>query len=70
MISNGIDDLQGLQWELLASLFIGWIIIYLILGKGLHQNGKVSLFRGCEGWRVYEICDSDVNRETSYVGIR
>lgn len=42
MRTDGIENLGGMQWELLASLFIAWLIIYLILGKGLSQNGKVS----------------------------
>lgn len=41
MITDGIENLGGMQWELLASLFIGWLIIYIILGRGLSQNGKV-----------------------------
>ncbi|XP_065209333.1 sodium- and chloride-dependent GABA transporter 1-like isoform X2 [Planococcus citri] len=44
MITEGIENLGGMQWELLASLFIGWLIIYIILGRGLHQNGKVVWF--------------------------
>ncbi len=41
MITDGIENLGGMQWELLLSLFAAWLIIYLILGKGLSQNGKV-----------------------------
>lgn len=43
MMTDGIENLGGMQWELLASLFIGWLIIYIILGRGLSQNGKVMM---------------------------
>lgn len=43
-ISKGIDQLDGVQWELLGCLFLGWLIIYLIIRKGLHQSGKIVWF--------------------------
>lgn len=45
MMTDGIENLGGMQWELLGSLFIAWLIIYLILGKGLSQNGKVKYLK-------------------------
>lgn len=37
-----MEDLGGIQWELLGTLTLGWIIVYLIIWKGLHASGKVS----------------------------
>lgn len=44
MITNGIDELGGLQWELLGCLILGWTLVYLIVWKGLHQSGKVAKY--------------------------
>lgn len=41
MLSSGIEDIGGMQWELLFLLGLSWILIYVILGKGLSQSGKV-----------------------------
>ena len=42
-ISDGIDDLGGMQWELLGCLALGWGLVYLIIWRGLHASGKVRL---------------------------
>lgn len=47
MLSNGIEDIGGMQWELLLLLAVSWILIYAILGKGLSQSGKVSVASLC-----------------------
>lgn len=44
MLSSGIEDIGGMQWELLCLLGLSWILIYVILGKGLSQSGKVIIF--------------------------
>ncbi|KAG8247121.1 hypothetical protein J6590_068743 [Homalodisca vitripennis] len=43
-ISSGIDDLGGMQWELVGSLLLGWVLVYLIICRGLHQSGKIIWF--------------------------
>ncbi|KAG8234332.1 hypothetical protein J437_LFUL016790 [Ladona fulva] len=43
-ISSGIDDLGGMQWELLGCLFLGWGLVYFIIRRGLHQSGKIVWF--------------------------
>ena len=40
-ITSGMEDLGGVQWELLGCLILGWAIVYLIIWKGLHASGKV-----------------------------
>jgi hypothetical protein len=42
-LSEGIDDLVGVQWELLGCLVLGWGLVYLIIWRGLHASGKVRL---------------------------
>lgn len=43
-LSTGLDDLGGMQWELLGCLLLGWLLVYLIICRGLHQSGKVSSY--------------------------
>ena len=40
-ITSSIEDLGGFQWELVGTLLLGWVIVYLIVWKGLHSSGKV-----------------------------
>ncbi|KAF6206322.1 hypothetical protein GE061_017553 [Apolygus lucorum] len=42
--SNGITEVGGMQWELLGCLLCGWIIVYSVIYRGLHQSGKVIWF--------------------------
>ncbi|KAK2711505.1 sodium- and chloride-dependent GABA transporter 1-like [Artemia franciscana] len=39
-----IDDLGNIQWEIFGCLIIGWILVYLIIWKGLHNSGKIIWF--------------------------
>ena len=41
-ITSGISDLGGMQWELLGTLVMAWLVVYLIIMKGLHASGKVN----------------------------
>lgn len=43
MLTNGITEIGGMQWELFGLLVLAWIIVYLIIAKGLHQSGKVNV---------------------------
>lgn len=43
-ISSGIEDIGGMQWSLFVCLIVGWILIYSIIRKGLHQSGKIIWF--------------------------
>ncbi|TRY72221.1 hypothetical protein TCAL_03876 [Tigriopus californicus] len=43
--NDGIEfGLGGMQWELVGSLFLGWLIVYLIIRRGLHQSGYIIWF--------------------------
>ena len=44
MANTGLEDgLGSVQWELVGCLGLAWLLVYLIVWKGLHQSGKVSL---------------------------
>ncbi|KAK2714277.1 sodium- and chloride-dependent GABA transporter 1-like [Artemia franciscana] len=43
-ITSGIEDLGGMQWELVGCLFLAWVFVYIIIWKGLHQSGKIIWF--------------------------
>lgn len=43
-ITDSMEDLGGLNWELLGTLLLGWIIVYLIICRGLHSSGKIIWF--------------------------
>ncbi|KDR11741.1 sodium- and chloride-dependent GABA transporter 2-like isoform X3 [Zootermopsis nevadensis] len=43
-VTDGIDDLGGMQWELLGCLALGWGLVYLIIWRGLHASGKIIWF--------------------------
>ncbi|XP_042898063.1 sodium- and chloride-dependent glycine transporter 1 isoform X2 [Parasteatoda tepidariorum] len=39
--SSGIDDLGGILWPLVLTLFIAWLVVFLCLLKGVKSSGKV-----------------------------
>uniref|UniRef100_V9IH23 Transporter n=1 Tax=Apis cerana TaxID=7461 RepID=V9IH23_APICE len=43
-ITSGIEIIGGIQWELLGCLVIGWLLVYFIIRRGLHQSGKIIWF--------------------------
>ena len=43
MANGGLEEgLGGVQWELVGCLGLAWLMVYLIVWKGLHQSGKVD----------------------------
>ena len=45
-VNGGLEyGLGGMQWELAATLAMAWVIVYLIICKGLHASGKVRKFK-------------------------
>ena len=43
MANSGLEEgLGGVQWELVGCLGLAWVLVYLIVWKGLHQSGKVT----------------------------
>lgn len=43
-ITAGIQHPGGIQWELLGTLILAWLTVYLIIMKGLHASGKIVWF--------------------------
>ena len=41
-ISDGIEIVGSIQWELLGYLALAWLGCYLVVWKGLHGSGKVG----------------------------
>ena len=43
--NQGIEFGLGLiQWELAGTLLLGWVIVYMIVWRGLHQSGYIIWF--------------------------
>lgn len=40
-LSPGIESLGDLQWPLVLTLFIAWVLVFLCLQKGIKSSGKV-----------------------------
>lgn len=43
-ITDGIDNLSSVRWELFGTLVLAWILVYFIIWKGLNESGYVSYF--------------------------
>lgn len=43
-ISESISDFDGIRWWMLICLALAWIIVYLIIMKGIQSSGYVVYF--------------------------
>ncbi|CAH1788711.1 unnamed protein product [Owenia fusiformis] len=43
-LTDGLGDLGGMRWPLLGTLFLSWVIVFLVLIKGVASLGKVAYF--------------------------
>ena len=41
-ISGGIEDMGGILWELFGCLVLAWIVVFLVLIRGVKSSGKVT----------------------------
>ncbi|XP_072031705.1 sodium- and chloride-dependent GABA transporter 1-like [Amphiura filiformis] len=42
--STGLEDMGGLNWQMVLCLFFAWILVYLCICKGVKSSGKVVYF--------------------------
>lgn len=45
-LSTGVGDVTTIQWELLGTLFLAWVLVYFCVWKGVKSSGKVVYFTG------------------------
>lgn len=61
--SAGIEDSNGIVWQLMVSLIAAWIIVFLMVARGISVSGKlvyftslfpyvVLLILGIRGWML------------------
>ncbi|KAI2800372.1 Sodium- and chloride-dependent GABA transporter 1, partial [Blomia tropicalis] len=43
-ISNDLAEVGHIQWHLFATLILAWIMVYLVIYRGIHQSGKIIWF--------------------------
>ncbi|XP_064608852.1 sodium- and chloride-dependent glycine transporter 1-like isoform X2 [Liolophura sinensis] len=43
-LSDGIDDIGQIRWQLLLCLALAWILVFLCLCKGIKSSGRVVYF--------------------------
>lgn len=43
LISDGIGTMGGVRLELLGYLLLAWVMVYLVIWKGLQNSGKVNI---------------------------
>ncbi|XP_075015100.1 sodium- and chloride-dependent GABA transporter 2 isoform X23 [Calonectris borealis] len=55
-ISDGIQHLGSLRWELALCLLLAWIICYFCIWKGVKSTGKVWMDAGTQIFFSYAIC--------------
>eukprot|EP00057_Strongylocentrotus_purpuratus_P033103 XP_790132.3 PREDICTED: sodium- and chloride-dependent GABA transporter 2 [Strongylocentrotus purpuratus] len=43
-ISDGIDEVGSLRWDLVGCLALAWVVVYFCIWKGVKQTGKIVWF--------------------------
>jgi len=70
-ISDGIQDVGGVQTDLFCFLLLAWIIVYGVIWKGLHNSGKVLWFSAIFPYVVLSIlCCKALTLEGAFDGIK
>lgn len=69
-ITSGIETIGKVQWELLVCLIVGWLFVYFIIRRGLHQSGKIIWFSALFPYVVlFILLGRAVTLEGSYEGL-
>lgn len=37
----------GVRWPLMLCLFVSWLMVYMVIWRGLHKSGKIIWFSAC-----------------------
>ncbi|XP_076344345.1 sodium- and chloride-dependent GABA transporter 1-like isoform X2 [Tachypleus tridentatus] len=43
-LTAGIDDIGSVRMELVLLLLLAWVLVYMVIWRGLHQSGKIIWF--------------------------
>lgn len=43
-ITQGIEEIGSLRWELALCLLLAWVLCYFCVWKGVRSTGKVEVF--------------------------
>ena len=43
-LSDGIEDLGVLKWDLALCLLLAWVLVYVCICKGIKSSGKVDSY--------------------------
>ncbi|XP_032672523.1 sodium- and chloride-dependent GABA transporter 1-like [Odontomachus brunneus] len=69
-ITSGIESIGNIQLELLGCLIVGWLLVYFIIRRGLHQSGKIIWFSALFPYVVlFILLGRAVTLEGSYEGL-
>ncbi|XP_014481619.1 PREDICTED: sodium- and chloride-dependent GABA transporter 1-like [Dinoponera quadriceps] len=69
-ITSGIESIGNIQCELLGCLIVGWLLVYFIIRRGLHQSGKIIWFSALFPYVVlFILLGRAVTLEGSYDGL-
>nr|XP_044993713.1 sodium- and chloride-dependent GABA transporter 2 isoform X3 [Jaculus jaculus] len=55
-LSDGIQNLGALRWELVLCLLLAWVICYFCIWKGVKSTGKVWMDAGTQIFFSFAIC--------------
>ena len=42
-LSDGLEDMGEIRWDLCLCLLLAWIIVYICICKGIKSSGKVCI---------------------------
>ena len=65
-ISNGIDNLGPIKWDLFFALLLAWVIVYFSIFRGMKNSRIVSLFLNC--YLLFLFCnDFSIFKKVVYI---
>lgn len=57
MISDGLEDIGGLRWELVGTLAAVWFMCYFCIWKGVKWTGKVRILYRSKLYLVFSLVE-------------